>query len=260
MKDTHNDTPTLEYHEISFSYSRKVPLFTSLNLVVDAFPAALLGPNGAGKSTLLKLAYTALKPHFGSVHFGENNTGSRHDQRALAATAGLLSQEVAPIAGLRVREQVAYAGWLNGMRRRDAWAASDEALDRVGLVEFGEWRSSSLSGGQRRRMGIAQAVVHSPKLLLLDEPYAGLDPEQRAILREALQVLASTMSIVVSTHQTEDLEQSYKSVVVLNKGQVISSSSALDFLSKAGDGVPSHVAAEMAYRNLLNSTLVPTAP
>lgn len=166
-----------------------------------------------------------------------------------------LPQSVAAVPGLKVREQVAFAGWLKGDPRRTAWDRSRRALERVGLDAFAEHPSHALSGGQLRRLGIAQTLVHDAELVLMDEPTAGLDPLQRAAFRELLGSLAGEVRVIVSTHQTEDLGELYQEVVLIDGGRVRFQSALHDFLARAPEGVPRERAAEHAYAGLVSGEL-----
>ncbi|MFD7628030.1 ATP-binding cassette domain-containing protein [Streptomyces sp. NPDC059851] len=204
---------------ISFRYGRQAPVFIDFGLVLDAPATVLLGPNGAGKSTLLGLAASQLRPASGTVALGR----TRAERRALTAyrrKVAWIPQQITPVPGLTVREQVAYAGWLKGLKRSEAWEASAAAVDRVGLSELADRKSHRVSGGQLRRIGIAGALSHRSELILMDEPTAGLDPTQRQVFRELVAELSASVQIVVSTHQTEDLADLYQQVVVLDRGTV----------------------------------------
>ncbi len=155
------------------------------------------------------------------------------------------------MAGLRVREQVAYGGWLKGMSRGAAWDASAGALAKVRMSQLADRRSAELSGGQLRRLGIAQALVHDAEVVLLDEPTAGLDPSQRSAFRKLLAELQDAVSFIVSTHQTEDLAASYRSVVVLDQGRVRYQGSIGEFLGRVPAGVSEERRAEAAYSELV---------
>lgn len=207
----------------SFGYGwgpRRRWVLQNLDLRFRAGSTVLLGPNGAGKTTLLSLAASLLRPHRGKVTFESLATDHRYDLRTYRRKVGLLPQFVQPMPGLRVREQVAYAGWLKGQNRRDAWDNAGQALVRVQMSDLAQRPASKLSGGQLRRMGIAQALVHDAEVLLLDEPTAGLDPTQRGRVRRIISDLGDTTSVIVSTHQTDDISQTYDSVIVLDEGEV----------------------------------------
>ncbi|MFF0295868.1 ATP-binding cassette domain-containing protein [Kitasatospora sp. NPDC004614] len=231
----------------TFGYRRGLPVIEWLSISFEPGATVLLGPNGAGKSTLLGIAATALKPKAGEVRLGDSTTSVRAYRRKV----GWLPQQVRPVAGLKVREQVAYGGWLKGMSRAAAWDASAAALAKVRLTQLADRRSTELSGGQLRRLGIAQALVHDAEVVLLDEPTAGLDPAQRAAFRRLLAELQDTVSFIVSTHQTEDLAASYRSVVVLDQGQVRYQGSIGEFLDRAPAAVSEERRAEAAYARLV---------
>ncbi|MFE7189896.1 ATP-binding cassette domain-containing protein [Kitasatospora sp. NPDC057541] len=211
----------LEFHRIDFQYSRKALLFTGLDLRIDNPATVLLGPNGAGKSTLMALAASQLSPHRGLVTWrGVNPAAGDGDRAAYRRAVAWLPQQITPVPGLSVREQVAYCGWLKGMSRTAAWRASAGALARVGLSGLADRPGHQLSGGQLRRMGIAGCLAHHSELILMDEPTAGLDPTQRAVFRSLVEELTGEVGILVSTHRTEDLAGTYRHVVVLDRGQV----------------------------------------
>ncbi|MEU6210836.1 ATP-binding cassette domain-containing protein [Streptomyces sp. NPDC047023] len=223
-----------------------------MDLTISSPATVLLGPNGAGKSTLLGVAATHLKPKRGTVAWHDMTpTGKRGTVAYLRAVAWL-PQEIVAVPGLRVREQVAYMGWLKGMSRSAAWDSSRHALDRVGLTDLADRHSHRLSGGQKRRMGLAGALTHRSELILMDEPTAGLDPTQRKNFRGLLDSLRGEVSIVVSTHQTEDLADSYSEVVVLDRGTVRFQGATGEFHALAGDtaGGPRE-RAEAAYAQLV---------
>ncbi len=188
----------------------------------------LLGPNGAGKSTLLSLAADVLTPDRGHRALGDLDPARRADRAGYRRAVAFMGQSSQATPGLQVREQVAYAGWLKGMSRRDAWDAAARALRDVGLAGVAEDRASRLSGGQLRRVHIASALVHDASVLLLDEPTTGLDPAARAAFRATLRAL-DDRSIVISTHQVDDLDDLYDDVVVLADGQIRFTGSVHEF-------------------------------
>ncbi|WP_063783306.1 ATP-binding cassette domain-containing protein [Streptomyces sp. XY431] len=227
----------LEFQRIEFQYGRKACLFTGLDLRIDNPATVLLGPNGAGKSTLMALAASQLSPHRGSVSWhGVNPAAGAGDRAAYRRAVAWLPQQITPVPGLSVREQVAYCGWLKGMSRAAAWRASAMALARVGLGELADRAGHRLSGGQLRRMGIAGCLAHHSELILMDEPTAGLDPTQRAVFRTLVEELTSEVNVIVSTHQTEDLIGTYRQVVVLDRGQVRFQGATEDFHALAAEG------------------------
>ncbi|MFJ5837543.1 ATP-binding cassette domain-containing protein [Streptomyces shenzhenensis] len=242
---------TIRLSRCSFGYRRRDLVLEDLTLGLPSGCVVLLGPNGAGKSTLLALLASALRPRAGCVTLGDLDTRRRRDLKQYRRQVGWLPQQVTPVPGLRVREQAAYAGWLKGLSRRDAWDRSLEAIERVGLRELAERSAAQLSGGQLRRLGIAQTLVHSARVVLMDEPTAGLDPTQRKVFRTLLDDLKDQASFVVSTHQTEDLADSYDSVVLLDQGHILFEGSTVSFLDLAPGEVAHERRAEAAYAGLV---------
>jgi ABC-type multidrug transport system ATPase subunit len=232
----------------TFGYQRKSPVLTELDLKLPEGRTVLLGPNGAGKSTLLGLASSVLRPDNGQVLYGQLRSSRGKDRAAYRARVGWMPQDIKPVPGLTVREQVAYVGWLKGLPRAEAWDRSAAALARVRLEPLGERPSHALSGGQLRRLGLAQTLVHKADVVLMDEPTAGLDPTQRKVFRDLITEVSANAHIIVSTHQTEDLTDIYENVVVFDAGQPRFMGSVPDFLSTVTAlRLPTEQRAEAAY-------------
>jgi len=242
----------LSFDNVSFGYRRTRLVLDCLSHEFAPGATLLLGPNGAGKSTLLALAASAFRPKAGVVRFAGTPAASP-TLREYRRRVSWMPQQIRPIPGLSVREQVAYVGWLKGMTRSQAWERSLPALDRVALREHAETRPGRLSGGELRRLGVAQTLVHDAALLLMDEPTAGLDPAQRAGFQQLVQQLAETTTVVVSTHQTDDIDTSYAHVVVLADGRIRFSGSTGAFLASAGDAANGRERVVTAYTRALGS-------
>ncbi|WP_159471474.1 ABC transporter ATP-binding protein [Streptomyces caniferus] len=242
---------SLQFNRCSFQYGRKVPVLDQLDLSIGHRATVLLGPNGAGKSTLMGIAASWISPTEGTVTWRGIDPARSKSRAAYRQAVGWLPQNVKPMPGLTVRENVAYIGWLKGMSRSDAWDQSREALERVKLGSLADRKSHQLSGGQLRRMGIAGTLVHSSEIVLLDEPTAGLDPSQRQIFRDLVTHLLADIQVVVSTHQTEDLDTMYDHVVILDQGRVRFEGDTDAFLSLAAPGIPEGRRAEGAYTQLI---------
>lgn len=207
---------------------------------------ALLGPNGAGKSTLLSACAGLRTPDSGSVSLGDT-AGHRKDQRKLREGVGFLPQDVPRIIGLSALDQVAHVAWLRGRSPRKAVAEATELLTSLDLISKLETPSRGLSGGEARRMGIAMALAAAPQMLLLDEPMAGLDLEQRSEVVDDLIALSRRVPMIVSTHQTDGLTELYSAVAVMRSGSLIFHGSIDEFLAHGNGADP----ALAAYRSLL---------
>ncbi|MFD5827442.1 ABC transporter ATP-binding protein [Lentzea sp. NPDC060358] len=176
----------------------------------------LLGPNGAGKTTLIRALATVLKPSGGTV-----SVLGGGDLRENRGRIGYLPQEFGHYRRFTAREFVAYVAWLKEMPAAEIPGAVQRAIDRVGLADRADDRMKSLSGGMIRRVGIAQAIVNDPEVLLLDEPTAGLDPAQRMRFRDLLTELGADACVVVSTHLVEDVAAACTDVVLMNAGKLV---------------------------------------
>ncbi|MFE3016973.1 ATP-binding cassette domain-containing protein [Streptomyces sp. NPDC059256] len=242
----------LAFRNLVFRYGPRAEVFHGLNLSIANHSTVLLGPNGAGKSTLMALAASHLRPNSGSVTWRDLDASGRRDRVEYRTAVAWIPQQITPVPGLTVREQVAYGGWLKGMSRKAAWDASQQAVERVGLADLATRRSHQVSGGQLRRMGIAGALTHRSEVILMDEPTAGLDPQQRRMFRSLLEELGDSVQVVVSTHQTEDLADLYQEVVVLDRGVVRFQGPTEEFHSLAQDLGSQQGRAEMAYARLVD--------
>lgn len=244
----------LRFSNVNFGYRQgtfsavRSPIFRDFNWQVPPGRTVLLGPNGAGKTTLLALGATALAPASGTIQFGELGQ-RRRDRAEMRRLIGWMPQAVYPIPGFTAQEQVAYAGWLKGMSRSTAWHQASDALDRVGLRSECGRLTSELSGGQRHRVGLAQLLVHNSEVLLLDEPTAGLDPTQRARFRDLVREIGESRQVVASTHQVDDLDDLFDTVVVIASSAIVFQGTVADFLRLAVPNAP--FAAESAYTSLV---------
>ncbi|MCI9889961.1 ATP-binding cassette domain-containing protein [Micrococcales bacterium 31B] len=238
--------------ELNFQYHPRAEIFRSFSWSLRSTRHVLLGPNGAGKSTLLSLVAGAETPRRGNITVNGTSL-SRRTRKLYQRRLGWMPQSIVALRALTVREQVAYAGWLKGMSRRDAWKSAAEYVELVDLSDKMDSLATSLSGGQLRRVGLAQALVHSPDVLLLDEPTAGLDPAQRATFRSVLQRARAETRVLMSTHQVDDLDELFDEVSVLANGESLWEGTVQGFLtlSEPVEGSDGDRRGEDAYRTLL---------
>ena len=181
----------------------------------------LLGPNGAGKTTLLRLLATALPPSQGEVRVLGRDPEVPAERTEIRRRLGYLPQEIGFPRGFTAFAFIDYIALLKEWSRPAARHAEvRRVLDQVGLSDVATKRVRAMSGGQRRRVALAQALLGSPPVLILDEPTTGVDPEQRVTLRTVLAELARTSIVVLSTHQTEDVAALCERVIVLDRGRV----------------------------------------
>lgn len=192
-----------------------------IDLATTTGVTGLLGPNGAGKTTLLRILATVLVPKTGSVSLLGKDARNRHDLREIRREIGYLPQQFGYYPNFTVFEFVEYFALLKEMDPRTVRPAVVQAIERVGLQSQARAKMKTLSGGMIRRVGIAQAIVNEPALLLLDEPTVGLDPEQRVTFRELLREMAGHSTVFVSTHLVEDVATACNHVVVMGDGRIV---------------------------------------
>ncbi len=211
--------PGLRVDALTVRY-RGHAVLADLTVAAERGVVVLVGPNGSGKTTLLRVLATLRRPQAGSAHL------AGHDLRTVRGAArarhalGYLPQDPEALSHLRVHEAVEYAAWLKRVPRRERADRVTAALVDLDLVGRAGDRLGALSGGTRQRAHIAQAVVHRPSVLLLDEPSTGVDAEHRVELRQVLRRLAAGRLVVLSTHLTEDIELLADRVVALDAGRV----------------------------------------
>ncbi|MFZ5852007.1 MAG: ABC transporter ATP-binding protein [Actinomycetota bacterium] len=191
-----------------------------IDLTLGTDMVALVGPNGAGKSTLLRLLATLVAPTRGDIFVAGQSLRTRRGAAEARAGLGYLPQDPVFPGHFTVQEAVEYAAWLKKVPRGRRRTATMAVIDELDLGGVRSRHMRELSGGTRRRAYIAQALVHQPHLLILDEPTTGLDATHRVDLRRVLRQVAARRVLVMSTHITEDLEMLANRVVVLHEGRI----------------------------------------
>lgn len=214
----------LEIREGAFEYrsplQRKVPAFSGLSVRFTPGRTALIGPNGAGKSTLMSVATGLLGLTDGILSLDGRALTRSRDLTALRKVTALVPQRFTAIPGLTVLEHVVYSAWLKGLSAREARADALRSLERVNLTELQKRPAAKLSGGETRRLAIAQALVSRSRFLFMDEPTAGLDPLQIREFHQLLTGLDHDLGLVVSTHDINDIDHRFQRVIVIDRGTV----------------------------------------
>jgi ABC-2 type transport system ATP-binding protein len=230
-------TPTVQLQGARKSY-RGTTALAGVDLDLYQGIVGLLGPNGAGKSTLLRMLATVLRAEEGLLRILGRDPDVGAQRTEIRRRLGYLPQELGYPRGFTTYGFLDYMAVLKewdepGLRRAEV----RRVLEQVDLADLSTKRIRALSGGQRRRVGLAQALLGSPELLVLDEPTTGLDPEQRVSLRHVLAEVGRGATVVIATHHTEDVAALCDRVVVLDGGAVRFDGPVLELVAKAQDRV-----------------------
>jgi ABC-2 type transport system ATP-binding protein len=229
--------PTVRLTGVGKRFRGTVAL-ADVDLTLKPGITGLLGPNGAGKTTLLRILATVLRADAGSVNLLGRDPNAPDERTDIRRRLGYQPQELGFPRGFSSFAFVNYMAVLKEWSEREPRQAEvRRVLAAVGLGDIATKRISRLSGGQRRRVGLAQALLGTPDLLVLDEPTTGLDPEQRVSLRQVLAEIATASTLIISTHQTEDVAALCEQVVVLDAGRVHFDGSVQDLVARAAGRV-----------------------
>lgn len=208
---------TIKIQNLNQYYGKKQAL-RDINLTIHSGMFGLLGRNGAGKTTLMKVLVTLLPKSEGLISVCGRNVERADSVRKIV---GYLPQDFSMYPGMTVYEAMDYLGVLSGLDKRTRKHRIPMLLERVNLQDDSRTKVKALSGGMKRRLGIAQAILHNPKVLIVDEPTAGLDPEERVRFRNLLCELAENRIVILSTHIVGDIEATCENIAVLDKGSMI---------------------------------------
>lgn len=219
----------LEIVNVCKSY-RHQEVLRNISLSLPQSSIALLGPNGAGKTTLLRILATLITPDSGIIRLGENEWKNRQEIRPLI---GYLPQHFNFYPYLTVHECLEYIATLKNIGKNQLNTEVTRVIEEANLSDFSDKRIRSLSGGMLRRLGIAQALIASPRILLIDEPTAGLDPKECNRFRSCLLSQAEGKTTIISTHITQDVEAMCSYLAVLINGMVCYWGTTIDFIQTA---------------------------
>lgn len=209
----------LSIQHVSKQYTREVWGLQDFNVELEPGVIGLLGPNGAGKSTLMTIIATITKPTEGRVLW--NGVDIAESPNALRDVLGYLPQNFGVYPHLDAVEFLNYMAALKGLDARSAKQRINELLDLVNLGEARYRPLGGYSGGMRQRVGIAQALLNDPQLLIVDEPTAGLDPQERVRFRNLLSDLSGERIIILSTHIVSDVEATANDIALISNGRLI---------------------------------------
>ncbi len=216
------------------TYPGRVQALRGLDLEIGSGMFGLVGPNGAGKTTLMRILAGLVRPTGGAVRVFDYDVMTSHGRQAIKALLGYLPQELGLYPNLTAREFLDYVAILKGVTDRAARRAQvAEVLQQVRLSAEADRQLKTYSGGMKRRVGIAQALLGNPQLLIVDEPTSGLDPEERVRLRNLLSDMAARRTVILSTHIVEDISQICSDLAVIAHGQVLFRGAPRDLIGRA---------------------------
>jgi len=211
----------IQIRDLNMQYRGGKLALKEVNLDIGNGMFGLLGPNGAGKTSLIKILATLLKPTAGSIRI--DGLDLERNRKQIRKQIGYLPQEFTSFPKLTAREFLDYVARLKGIRSRKARTSLiDNVLENVGLSDARDRRADKLSGGMKRRLGIAQSLIGGPRILIIDEPTVGLDPEERVRFRNLLSDLTREEKIILlSTHIVGDISSTCARIALLDEGEVV---------------------------------------
>jgi ABC-2 type transport system ATP-binding protein len=209
----------LTISELGKEYKNGLWGLKNFSLEIKPGILGLLGPNGAGKSTFMRMLATITKPTNGSIRW--NNIDIVRSPDTLRDVLGYLPQDFGVYPNLNAVEFLEYMAAIKGLNTKPARKRIDELLQLVNLVEAAKRPLGSYSGGMKQRVGIAQALLNDPQLLIVDEPTVGLDPEERVRFRNLLSDLSGERIVILSTHIVSDVEATATHIALVDKGQLV---------------------------------------
>ena len=221
----------LELSGLTKTYGNKVRALDGVSLSIPKGMFGLLGPNGAGKSTLMRTIATLQSPDQGSLTFGDIDI--LKDPQALRATLGYLPQDFGVYPRMSARAMLDHLAVLKGLSNaKERKNVVETLLEQTNLSQHANKAVASYSGGMRQRFGIAQALLGDPQLIIVDEPTAGLDPEERNRFHNLLSEIGENVAIILSTHIVEDVADLCPQMAIMNRGQIVSAGAPNDLITE----------------------------
>ncbi|WP_412546504.1 ABC transporter ATP-binding protein [Maricaulis sp. MIT060901] len=220
----------LELSGLTKTYGNKVRALDGVSLSIPKGMFGLLGPNGAGKSSLMRTIATLQSPDQGSLTFGDIDI--LKDPQALRATLGYLPQDFGVYPRMSARAMLDHLAVLKGLSNaKERKTVVDTLLEQTNLSQHANKAVASYSGGMRQRFGIAQALLGDPQLIIVDEPTAGLDPEERNRFHNLLSEIGENVVVILSTHIVEDVADLCPQMAIMNRGQIVSAGAPNDLIA-----------------------------
>lgn len=213
----------LQIENLSKQYGRGTLALRNFTLELGTGVLGLLGPNGAGKTTLMSILATITRPSHGRVLW--NGVDVASDPNSLRAVLGYLPQDFGVYPNLNAVEFLEYLAAVKGLDAATSRRRIDELLNLVNLTDVRKRPLGGFSGGMRQRVGIAQALLNDPQLLIVDEPTAGLDPEERVRFRNLLSELSGERVVILSTHIVSDVEATATDIALISQGTLVAHAS-----------------------------------
>ena len=243
---------SIEIKNLNKFYGRKQVLF-NINLSIEQGMFGLLGRNGAGKTTLMKTLATLLQKKDGSITIYGIPIENEKEIREII---GYLPQEFSMYPSMNILETMDYLAILAGLKKQERKERIEILLRKVNLMEHKNKKVKALSGGMKRRLGIAQALLNNPKVLIVDEPTAGLDPEERIRFRNLLSEIAEDRIVILSTHIVGDIEATCENIAILNDGKVLYHGTVNNLLAAADGKVFTKIVSRQELRKLKNELFI----
>lgn len=212
----------ISIQSLTKTYKGNIQALRGIDLNIDGGMFGLLGPNGAGKTTLMRIVAGLLQPTSGQVTVLGHDIRQPAGRKAVKQVLGYLPQELGLYPNLTGREFLSYIGTLKGIHDPHQRSMQvDELLTLMRLTDAASRPLKTYSGGMKRRIGIAQALLGQPRLVIVDEPTVGLDPEERVRIRNLLGELAQRCTVILSTHVIEDISHSCRHLAIIDGGRVL---------------------------------------
>ena len=225
----------LTVNNLGKQYKRDVWGLRGFTLAIQPGILGLLGPNGAGKSTLMRMLATITRPTDGTISWNGTDIAKHPDN--LRQVLGYLPQDFGVYPNLNAIEFLEYMAAIRGLDAASARRRIDELIQLTNLVEAAKRPLGGYSGGMKQRVGIAQALLNDPQVLIVDEPTVGLDPEERVRFRNLLSDLSSAMIVILSTHIVSDVEATATHIALVHKGRLLRDAAPESLLSELGSRV-----------------------